>query len=161
MSKGGRKQPSIYLSELGPRRVVTQLKWFISTIIVAVSGLAIIGVVIFSSMHGGDGSGSVLKTLRRDTLNSMKPRAAGKPSSLKETSAGTKSDRLVVSAKGTTTRSLIYDRIERKKGAQDFISTKPYAKLTATLATERPEEEITRAGVQSDGPVRRRDARGA
>ena len=94
-------------------------------------------------MHGDDGSsGSVLKTLRRDTLNSMKPRAAGKPTSLKETSAGTKSDRLVVSAKGTTTRSLIYDRIERKRGAQDFISTKPYAKLTATLATERPEEDV-------------------
>jgi murein DD-endopeptidase MepM/ murein hydrolase activator NlpD len=143
VSKGGRKQPSIYLSELGPRRVVMQLKWFISTIIVALSGLAIIGVVIYSSMHGDDGSsGSVLKTLRRDTLNSMKPRAAGKPTSLKETAAGTKSDRLVVSAKGTTTRSLIYDRIERKRGAQDFISTKPYAKLTATLATERPEEDV-------------------
>lgn len=141
MSKGGRKQPSIYLSELGPRRVVTQLKWFISTIIVAVSGLAIIGVVIFSSMHGDDGSGGVLKTLRRDTLNSMKPRAAGKPSSLKETSAGTKSDRLVISAKGTTTRSLIYDRIEKTKNGQKYISTKPYAKLSATLATERPEEE--------------------
>ena len=143
VSKGGRKQPSIYLSELGPRRVVMQLKWFISTIIVALSGLAIIGVVIYSSMHGDDGSsGSVLKTLRRDTLNSMKPRAAGKPTSLKETAAGAKSDRLVVSAKGTTTRSLIYDRIERKRGAQDFISTKPYAKLTATLATERPEEDV-------------------
>lgn len=142
VSKGGRKQPSIYLSELGPRRVVTQLKWFISTIIVAFSGLAIIGVVIYSSMHGDDGSGSVLKTLRRDTLNSMKPRAASKPTSLKETSAGTKSDRVVVSAEGTTTRSLIYDRVERKRGAQDFISTKPYAKLTATLATERPKQEI-------------------
>ena len=73
-----------------------QLKWFISTIIVAVSGLAIIGVVIYSSMHSG-GDGSVFRTLRRDTLNSLKPRVAGTPSSLKETSTGYKSDRLVVS----------------------------------------------------------------
>ena len=42
--------------------MVTQLKWFISTIIVAVSGLAIIGVVIYSSMHGSGGE-SVFKTL--------------------------------------------------------------------------------------------------
>ena len=48
---GGKKAPAIYLTELGPRRVATQLKWLVSTIIVAVSGLAIIGVVIYTSMH--------------------------------------------------------------------------------------------------------------
>ncbi len=140
--KGGRKRPSIYLSELGPRRVVTQLKWFISTIIVAVSGLAIIGVVIYSSMHGsGDGKG-IIQQMRRDAINSMKPRAASTPGSNKQTSTGYKTDRLVVSSKGMTTRSLIYDRVEQRRGTQEFISTKPYAKIVATLATERPEEEV-------------------
>jgi murein DD-endopeptidase MepM/ murein hydrolase activator NlpD len=166
VSKGGRKQPSIYLSELGPRRVVTQLKWFISTIIVAVSGLAIIGVVIYSSMHGGDG-GSVFRTLRRDTLNSLKPRVAGTPSSLKETSTGYKSDRLVVTSKGVTTRSLIYDRVEGRRGTQDFISTKPYAKIVATLPTERPEREIAVPAFNpidlfgNDTPIARKDQSGA
>ncbi len=166
MSKGGRKQPSIYLSELGPRRVVTQLKWFISTIIVAVSGLAIIGVVIYSSMHGGDG-GSVFRTLRRDTINSLKPRKPGTPGSGKQASAGTKADRLVVSSKGLTTRHLIYDRVEQRRGTQDFISTKPYAKLVATLATERPEEEIAVPAFNpidlfgNDTPIARKDQSGA
>ncbi len=143
-----------------------QLKWFISTIIVAVSGLAIIGVVIYSSMHSG-GDGSVFRTLRRDTLNSLKPRVAGTPSSLKETSTGYKSDRLVVSSKGVTTRNLIYDRVEQRRGTQDFISTKPYAKLVATLATERPEQEVAVPAFNpmdlfgNDTPIARKDQSGA
>ncbi len=166
ISKGGRKQASIYLSELGPRRVVTQLKWFISTIIVAVSGLAIIGVVIYSSMHGGDG-GSVFRTLRRDTLNSLKPRASGTPGSGKQASAGSKANRLIVSSKGLTTRQLIYDRVEQRRGAQDFITTKPYARLVATLATERPQEEIAVPAFNpidlfgNDTPIARKDQSGA
>ncbi len=144
VSRGGPKQPSIYLSELGPRRVVTQLKWFISTIIVAVSGLAIIGVVIFSSMHGGSGSKSIIQQMRRDAIASMKPRAVNTASSLKQTSAGYKTGRLTVSAKGTATRSLIYDRVEQRRGSHEFITTKPYVKIAATLATERPGK---RAGI--------------
>ena len=87
--KGGRKQPSIYLSELGPRRMVTQLKWFISTVIVAVSGLAIIGVVIYTSTHSGD-NGNIFRNTKREILNSLKPRVTGKPGSLKQTSTGYK-----------------------------------------------------------------------
>ncbi len=122
--------------------MVTQLKWFISTVIVAISGLAIIGVVIYSSMHGsGDGKG-IIQQIRRDAINSMKPRAAGTPGSVKQTSTGYKTGRLVVSSKGMTTRSLIYDRIEQRRGTHEFISTKPYAKIVATLATERPEEDV-------------------
>jgi murein DD-endopeptidase MepM/ murein hydrolase activator NlpD len=166
ITKRGRSQPSIYLSELGPRRVVTQLKWFISTIIVAISGLAIIGVVIYSSMHGADG-GSVFRTLRRDTLASLKPRIASTPSPGKNASAGTKAGRLIVSTKGLTTRHLIYDRVEQRRGTRDFISTKPYARLIATLATERPEEEIAVPAFNpvdlfgNDTPIARKDQSGA
>ncbi len=141
VSKGGRKQPSIFLSELGPRRFVTQLKWFISTIIVAVSGLAIIGVVIYSSMHSGDHE-SVFKTLRHDLNSAQKPRAASTPGSAKQTSTGYKTDRLVISSNGLTTRSLIMDRVERQRDGKVFIETKPYARLMSTLATERPEREV-------------------
>jgi murein DD-endopeptidase MepM/ murein hydrolase activator NlpD len=164
--KGGRKQPSIYLSELGPRRVVTQLKWFISTIIVAVSGLAIIGVVIYSSMHSGDRE-SVFKTLKHDLNSAQKPRAASTPASTKQTSSGTKTDRLVISSNGLTTRSLIMDRIERRLGDKDFIDTKPYAKLVATLATDRPERDVSVPSFNpmdlsgGDAPIVRKDQAGA
>ncbi len=141
VSKGGRKQPSIYLSELGPRRVVMQLKWFISTIIVAVSGLAIIGAVIYASMHT-EGGGSLLGTMRRVKEEALKPRSSSAHGSIKSIAIGLKTDRLVISSKGLTTRNLIYEQVVQRRGARDFIATKPYGKLTATLATERPENEI-------------------
>ena len=68
----GRKQlPAIYLSELGPRRAVKQFKWFLSTIIVGVAGLAIIGIAIYASMHIGDGSG-MISAMKRAGREAMK-----------------------------------------------------------------------------------------
>jgi murein DD-endopeptidase MepM/ murein hydrolase activator NlpD len=140
-SSGRKQAPAIYLSELGPRRVVMQFKWFISTIIVAVSGLTIIGVVIYASMHVGDG-GSMFGAMKRAGLDAMKPRGDRTPGSEKPVAIGLKTDRLVVSSKGLTTRSLIYDQVVQRRGTRDFITTKPYARLVATLATERPDEDI-------------------
>src|SRR5208337_4727071 len=65
------------------------------------------------------------------------------------------------------TRNLIYDRVEQRRGTQDFISTKPYAKLVATLATERPEKEIAVPAFNpmdlfgNDTPIARKDQSGA
>ena len=71
----GKKQTSVFLNELGPRRVVMQLKWFVSTIIVAISGLAIIGVVIYSSMQGEDPA-SFFKPKPRPMVDPGKHRAS-------------------------------------------------------------------------------------
>ena len=137
----GRKQaPAIYLTELGPRRVATQLKWLVSTIFVAVSGLAIIGVVISASMHVKDGSG-VFGAMRNASLEAMRPRAANTPGEEKSVSIGLKTDKLVLSSKGMTTRNLIQEQIVQRRGARDFITTKPYIKLVATLATGRPDDD--------------------
>ena len=138
---GRKKAPAIYLSELGPRRVATQLKWLISTVIVAISGLAIIGVVIYTSMHVRDG-GSMFGAMRRASLEAMRPRAASAPGLEKPVSIGLKTDRLVVSSKGMTTRHLIQEQVVQRRGARDFITNKPYVRLVATLATERPDDDV-------------------
>ena len=138
----GRKQsPAIYLTELGPRRVATQLKWLVSTVIVALSGLAIIGVVIYTSMHVRDGSG-MLGAMRRASVEAMRPRAASTPGSEKPVSIGMKTARLVVSSKGLTTKHLIQEQVVQRRGARDFIAMKPYVRLVATLATERPDDDV-------------------
>lgn len=138
----GRKQaPAIYLSELGPRRVMTQLKWFVSTIIVAVCGLAVIGIVIYTSMHIEDGSG-MLGAMRRASLEAMKPKASGTLASEKPVAVAFKSDRLEVSSKGLTTKNTIYEQVTQRRGTRDFITTKPYVRLIATLATERPDDNV-------------------
>jgi murein DD-endopeptidase MepM/ murein hydrolase activator NlpD len=137
-----RKQaPAIYLSELGPRRFVTQIKWLVSTIIVAVSGLAIIGVVIYTSMHSGDSPG-ILGTMRSESVSAMKPKVPNAPGSEKPVTIGLKTDRMVISSKGLTTKNLIYEQVVQHRGAKDFISTKPYVRLVATLATDRPETDV-------------------
>ena len=138
----GRKQaPAIYLTELGPRRLATQLKWLVSTVIVAVSGLTIIGVVISTSMHVKDGSG-VFGAMRRAGLEAMRPKAASAPGVEKPVSIGLKTDRLVVSSKGLTTKHLIQEQVVQRRGARDFITTKPYVRLVASLATERPDDDV-------------------
>ena len=140
-ANGRKKAPAIYLSELGPRRFATQLKWLVSTIIVAISGLAIIGVVISTSMHVRDG-GSMFGTMRRASLEAMTPRAASAPGLEKPVSIGLKTDRLVVSSKGMTTKHLIQEQVVQRRGTRDFITNKPYVKLVATLATERPDDDV-------------------
>jgi murein DD-endopeptidase MepM/ murein hydrolase activator NlpD len=159
----GRKQaPAIYLSELGPRRFVTQLKWFVSTVIVAVSGLAIIGVVIYTSMNVG-GEGGMFRALRREA---MKPRATGATVSVKPVAIAQKTDRTMFSSKGLTTKHLIYEQVTQRRGAGDFISTKPYIKLVATLATDSPEEEVAIPAFNpniifgNNAPIARKDQTG-
>jgi len=168
VSKKGRngfKQPAILLSELGPRRVVKQLKWFVSTIILAISGLAIIGAVIFASMHVESGHG-VLGLFTRGTA-SMKPKEQGSKGGGKTIAVGMKTDRLVLSSKGLTTRNLIYEQTVERRGTRDFISKKPYARLIATLATERPDEDVPIPAFNpqdllgNETPIARKDQSGA
>lgn len=159
--------PAIYLSELGPRRVVMQLKWFISTIIVAVSGLTIIGVVIYASMHVGDSGSTMFGAMRQAGLEAMKPRAGSTRGAEKPVSIGMKTDRLVLSSKGLTTRNLIYEQVVQRRGTRDFITNKPYARLVATLATDRPDEDVALPAFNpidlfgNDTPIARKDQTGA
>ncbi len=163
--RGGMRQSAIYLSELGPRRVVKQFKWFVSTIILAVSGLAIIGAVIFASMHVETGNG-IFGIFKRGVA-AMKPKQGGPQSGGKAIAIGNKTDRLVVSSKGLTTRNLIYEQVVERRGTRDFISKKPYGRLIATLATERPDEDIPIPAFNpqdlfgNDTPIARKDQSGA
>jgi murein DD-endopeptidase MepM/ murein hydrolase activator NlpD len=170
LSRHGRsndgKPPAIYLSELGPRRVVMQLKWFVSTIIVAVGGLSVVAIAIYTSMHVGEG-GSMFSAMKRAGLDAMKPRRESAAGSEKKTSIGLKTDRLVVSSKGLTTRNLIYEQVVQRRGTKDFITTKPYVRLVASLATERPDEDIPIPAFNpidllgNDTPIVRKDQSGA
>jgi murein DD-endopeptidase MepM/ murein hydrolase activator NlpD len=163
---GGKRQKSVYLSELGPRRVVMQLKWFVSTLIVAISGLAVIGVVIYSSMKG-EADGGFFKSSPRLVVDPGKGRDGIASSPGQPVSLGVKTARLVVSSKGVTTRNTIYEQVVQRRGTRDFISTKPYARLLAALATERPSHEVAIPAFNpidlfgNSTPIARKDQSGA
>lgn len=136
-SAGKRRQtPAVYLSELGPHHRIVRLRWLMATGIIALAGLTIIGVVIFGIIGGGNVAG-VLKHLRFGKPHWT--RNFGDPQPRVWT--GRKTDRLTVLSKGSATLDLIYERVVERRGGQDFVRTKPYAHLTATLATESPDDE--------------------
>lgn len=130
--------PAIYLSELGPRRVVTRVKWLVSTLIVGFAGLVVIAIVIYASLNMDQGGG-VIDTMRKASVEAMQPvQSNPSPAVERPVGIGRKTDRIELSSKGVATKHLIYDQVVERRGTRDFITNKPYARLVATLATDRP-----------------------
>ena len=122
----------IYGHDLHGVRHGSKLKWLISTCLAAGVGVIAIGIVVYASMD--DKGGGVLTALERAGRAAMVERrmptlnAAGAVTT-------TKSDRLVASADGLTTRLIIHDMMRQQKGASAFIVRKPYQRIVATLPT--------------------------
>ncbi len=127
----------IYLGETDSRRFVSRLKWLISTCIIGASGLAVIGVVMYASMNIEDGSG-MISSIRREGLKALQPTQSGVVINENEAELGRKSDRITITAKGLTTRHIIQDSVVQRRNAREFIQIKQYARLVASLATEKP-----------------------
>lgn len=142
-ARSGQNLPAIYLSDLGPRRVVTRVKWLVSTLIVGFAGLCIIGVVIYASLKLDDGDG-MIGAMRRASLEAMKPQQSSPTLAVERPAGiGRKTDKIELSSKGLATRHLIYDQVVERRGTRDFITNKPYARIVATLATDRPGDAET------------------
>jgi murein DD-endopeptidase MepM/ murein hydrolase activator NlpD len=128
----------IYLHEPSGRRLISRVKWLVSTCIIGAAGLAVIGVVMYASMNIEDGSG-MMSSIRREGLRALQPKQAGVIVDEDAADLGRKSDRIVITAKGLTTRHTIQDSIVQRRNAREFIQIKQYARLVASLATERPQ----------------------
>jgi hypothetical protein len=135
VSKGGRKQPSIYLSESGPRRVTCSSSGSSPRLSSRLPGSRS-SASSYILRCGDDGSGSVLMTLGATLIHDLAPPANNLSRKRRRTV-----DRCRL--RGTTTRSNIYDRPSR--GAPTSLHQHDLP-LTA-LATERLNE--IRLGVQS------------
>lgn len=135
---GKGRLPELYLRDANARRLISRLKWFISTCIVGTAGLGIIGVAIYASTGIEDGSG-VVGSLRSATLATLKPRETG--NLIEDTVAvlGQKTDKIKTSTKGLTTRYVIQDSVVERRNNREFITVKPYIRVFATLSTAEPE----------------------
>ncbi|MBX2804980.1 MAG: peptidoglycan DD-metalloendopeptidase family protein [Hyphomicrobiales bacterium] len=135
---GKGRLPELYLRDAKARRLISRLKWFISTCIVGTSGVAIIGIAIYASTGIEDGSG-VVGSLRSATLATLKPREAGNLIEDSVAALGQKTDRIKTTSKGLTTRYVIQDSIVERRNNREFIKVKPYIRIFATLSTEEPQ----------------------
>ena len=130
--------PELYLRDANAKRLISRLKWFISTCIVGAAGLCIIGIAMYTSINMEDGSG-VLGSFRKAGLDAMKPKAAGNLVEEKAALPGRKTDKITVTTKGLTTKYIIQDSIVERRNAREFITVKPYVRIAATLSTVKPE----------------------
>ena len=136
--KGSGSLTRIYLYETGRRRIISRLKWIISTCIVGVAGLAVIGVVIYASMDIKSGDG-MMASIRREGLKAMAPKRANVVIDEDAATLGKKEDKIIITSKGLTTRHTIHDSVVQRRGNREFIQIKPYVRLVASLATAKPQ----------------------
>ncbi len=138
---GKGRLPELYLRDAKAKRLISRLKWFISTCVVGASGVGIIGIAMYASTGIEDGSGMV-GSLRSATLAAFKPREAGNLIEDKIALLGEKTDKIKTTAKGLTTRYVIQDSVVERRGEREFITVKPYVRVFATLSTDPPDKTI-------------------
>lgn len=135
---GTGRLPELYLRDAKARRLISRLKWFISTCIVGAAGLCIIGIAMYASTDMEDGSGMV-GSLRSATLATLKPKATGNLIEEKVALPGEKTNKIETTTKGLTTRYIIQDSVVERRNAREFVTVKPYVRITATLSTVKPD----------------------
>lgn len=130
--------PALYLRDAKTRRLISRLKWFISTCIVAAAGLCIIAIVVYASSNIEDGHG-MMSSLRRVSLAAMTPQT-GNIIEERVALLGSKTDKIKMTSKGLTTQYLIHDKVAEHRDAREFFLVKPYLRIVASLSTVPPED---------------------
>jgi murein DD-endopeptidase MepM/ murein hydrolase activator NlpD len=109
----------------------SRLKWLASTLLAACVGVVAIGLALFTSIDHERGDSSMFAIVEETVRGSMSPGAASIP--VQENNRG-KADRLTTSDRSSTTRNLINEQVQGKKGDKTFIVLKPYNRVVAHLS---------------------------
>ncbi len=119
----------------------SMVKWMLSTIFAGIFGIGAIGTVIYASMNSDKklGTGDFATQLRDISTKAMTP---FKPLLVHRQTGpriiGTKSDRLIVTSKGLSTRHIIQDTYSKRRNNKAYLIIKPYALMTTSFATASP-----------------------
>ena len=144
--RGGNKIiPEIFMTDHGTHKGA-MTKWIISTMFAGVVGVGAIGTVLYASMKSDKelGSGSLSAQLRdigAKAMAPLKPLLVNRHTGPRFT--GPKSDRLIVTSKGLSTRQIIHDTYAKKRDNREYLIIKPYARIISTLATASPGKNTT------------------
>ena len=135
--KTERKLPPVYLCEHGAEGAGCRIKWLASTCLAGMVGLCLIGVAVYASMNMGDGSG-MMNSIKRASLAALQPIRSVKFAHDKQSPTASKEDRIQMTATGFARRNVIHDTVVERQGSREFITIKPYVRVVAGLATEKP-----------------------
>ena len=140
--KGGDKIiPEIFMTDHGTHKGA-MTKWIISTMFAGIVGVGAIGTVLYASMNTDkkQRAGSLASQLQEIGTMAMAPI---EPLQVNRgmNFVGVKSDRLIVTSKGLSTRNIIQDTFAKKRDNREYLIIKPYARIITTLATASPDNQ--------------------
>ena len=128
-----RQVGDVYSSDHSEQRRGGRFRWLLSTCLAATVGIVAIGVVIGGSMDGREEAG-LMPALRggndQPALAFQLPAARNGGLNW----AVAKADRLLVASGALSTRFIIQDSVRQRRGKQDFIVNRPFARIVARLA---------------------------
>lgn len=139
LGRAGKTVPDVYLTELGNGGHGSRFKWLISTCLAAVVGVCAIFFAIYGSMEER-GDRSMLETLTAATNDVMKAPRERRIKIRELRRVAPKSDRLQASASGVATKHIIHESVRQRRGTREFITIKPFARMVARLAVDRPDQ---------------------
>ncbi len=137
VQKTERSLPAVYLCEHGAEGASCRIKWLASTCLAGMFGLCLIGVAVYASMNMGDGSGMV-SSIKRASLAALQPIRSVKTAHDRQSPTASKEDRIQMTATGFARRNVIHDTVVERQGTREYITIKPYVRVIAGLATEKP-----------------------
>ncbi|MGI9407246.1 MAG: peptidoglycan DD-metalloendopeptidase family protein [Hyphomicrobiaceae bacterium] len=137
LGRAGKTIPDVYLSELGGAGHGSKFKWLISTCLAAIVGVCAIFFAIYGAMESRNGKG-MLETIA--TTDVFKPTRQAEVTKRELHPIAPKEDRLEASASGVATKHIIHESVRQRRNTREFITIKPYARIVARLAVERPQE---------------------
>ncbi len=135
LAQTSRVADSVYHPDNPEARRGSRLKWLASTLLAAAVGVVAIGLALFTSIDHERGDGNWFHNIENTVRQSMAPGVMVTPAMAAPEDARGKSDRLTAAARGSTTRFIIREPLQEKKGDKAFIVNKPYTRVVAHLSS--------------------------
>ncbi|HEX4892782.1 MAG TPA: M23 family metallopeptidase [Hyphomicrobiaceae bacterium] len=130
--------PDLYVADRAEGRRGGGFRWFFSTCLAASVGAIAIAAVVFGSMHSDEGRDGFIPALERSVRQPLARRAPPPEQGLRW--ASPKSDRLQATTGAMSTKYIVQETINQRRGSREYIHKKPYARIVIRLAAVTPDE---------------------
>jgi hypothetical protein len=130
--------PDLYVADRAEGRRGGSFRWFFSTCLAAGVGAIAIAAVVFGSMHSDEGKDGFIPALERSVRQPMARRAPVAEQGLRW--ASPKSDRLQATTGAMSTKYIVQETINQRRGSREYIHKKPYARIVVRLAAVTPDD---------------------
>ena len=118
-----------------------RFRWLLSTVLAAAVGSVAIFTIIYGSVDSKDTSSGLLPALARISSGELPVPSLPNIRRLAGLNWFTpKSDRMVVTSSGQTTRFVIQEKLTQRRNGRDYIHAKPYVRIVSRLAP--PDDDV-------------------